>query len=144
MLLYWQVIEKSKSPTDRSLKDQMFLACNSLRNDLLSHNQYLRGRTLRLVSRIMHKGVIQPLSSAIVANLDHKSSYVRRNAVVCLYQVFIHFGSDIIGDIDEEIEKLLKNETDLSTKRNAFLLLHKTDPQKAMGYIQQQVNNQAL
>ena len=25
------------------------------------------------------------------------------------YQVYVHFGSDIIGDIDEEIEKLLKN-----------------------------------
>ena len=101
MLLYWEVIEKNKSVNDKSLKDEMFLACNSLRNDLLSHNEYLRGRTLRLVSRIMHKGVIEPLSSAIVTNLDHKSSYVRRNAVVCLYQVYVHFGSDIIGDIDE-------------------------------------------
>lgn len=38
LLLYWEVIEKSKSPNDPTLKDEMFLACNSLRSDLLSHN----------------------------------------------------------------------------------------------------------
>ena len=47
--------------------------------------------------------MIEPLASAITKNLDHKSSYVRRNAVVCLYNVFLHFGSDIIGDIDDEV-----------------------------------------
>ena len=108
MLLYWEVIEKSKSVNDPTLKDEMFLACNSLRGDLLSHNEFLRGRTLRLVSRIMHKGVIEPLSSAIVENINHKCAYVRRNTVVCLYNVFSNFGSDIIGDIDEEVEELLQ------------------------------------
>jgi coatomer subunit beta len=51
----------------------------------------------------MHKGVIEPLASAITNNLEHKSSYVRRNAVVCLYNVFITFGSDVIGDIDDDV-----------------------------------------
>jgi coatomer subunit beta len=69
MLLYWEIIEKSKSPTDKSLKEEVFLACNSLRSDLIGHNEYLRGRTLRLVSRIMHRGVIEPLASAISNNL---------------------------------------------------------------------------
>ena len=63
----------------------MILVCNSLRNDLLHPNEYLRGRTLRLVSRIMYKGVLEPLSSAIIESLEHKHSYVRRNAVVTLY-----------------------------------------------------------
>jgi coatomer subunit beta len=56
----------------------------------------------------MHKGVIEPLSNAITSNLAHKSAYVRRNAVICLYNIFMHFGSDIIGEIDDEIEELLK------------------------------------
>ncbi len=55
----------------------------------------------------MHRGVIEPLASAISNNLDHKSSYVRRNAVVCMYNVYLNFGSDIIGDIDDEVEELL-------------------------------------
>jgi hypothetical protein len=53
----------------------------------------------------------------------------------------MNFGSDIIGDIDEEIEQLLKTETDLSTKRNAFILLNKSNPEKAMEYLQQQINS---
>lgn len=122
----------------------MFLASNSLRNDLLHSNEYLRGRTLRLISRILHRGIVDPLANAIVENLTHKSSYVRRNAVVCLYQVFLSFGVEVIGDIDEEVEKLLLTETDLSTKRNAFLLLHHSNPQKAMLYIQNQMANQNL
>jgi len=33
----------------------MILVCNSLRNDLLHPNEYIRGRTLKLVSRIPHR-----------------------------------------------------------------------------------------
>jgi coatomer subunit beta len=83
----------------------------------------------------MHRGVIEPLATAITNNLQHKSAYVRRNAVICLYNIHMHFGSDIVGEIDDEIEELLKTETDLSTKRNAFLLLHKSNPQLAMNYL---------
>lgn len=42
---------------------------------------------------------------------------------MCLYEIFLNFGDDLISDLDELMEKLLLNETDLSTKRNAFLLL---------------------
>lgn len=66
MVLYWEIVEKTKSDTDLDLKDEMFLACNSLRNDLLSPNEYLRARTLRLISRCMHRGIIEPLSNAII------------------------------------------------------------------------------
>ena len=58
LVIYWEIIEKNKSATNTDLKDEMFLACNTLRNDLLSHNEYLRARTLRLISRCMHRGII--------------------------------------------------------------------------------------
>ena len=92
----------------------------------------------------MHKGVIEPLANAITSNLTHKSSYVRRNAVICLYNIYMHFGSDIIGEIDDEIEELLTKETDLSTKRNAFILLNKSNPKKAMEYLEGQINGQTV
>ncbi len=37
--------------------------------------------------------------------------------------------------------KLLSSETDLSTKRNAFLLLFHANQAKAMEYLQEQVTN---
>ena len=52
---------------------------------------------------------------------------MRRNAVLALYQIYLNFGDDLISDIDEMMDKLLKDETDLSTKRNAFALLFHTD-----------------
>ncbi len=63
----------------------MILVCNSLRNDLLHPNEFIRGKTLRLVSRIMYKEVLEPITSAIIDNLSHKHTYVRRNAILALY-----------------------------------------------------------
>lgn len=121
LLFYWEIIEKVNK--DGKLKDEMILVCNSLRNDLLHPNEFIRGKTLKLVSRIMYKGVLEPLTEAITENLEHKHTYVRRNAIVALYNIFLNFQDDLIPDIDEYMEKILLNETDLSTKRNAFLLL---------------------
>lgn len=50
LLFYWEVIEKTNP--NGSLKDEMILVCNSLRKDLLHPNEYIRGRTLKLLSRI--------------------------------------------------------------------------------------------
>jgi coatomer subunit beta len=52
-----------------------------------------------------------------------------------LYEVFLNFGDDLISDLDEMMEKLILNETDLSTKRNAFLLLFHANQQKALEYL---------
>jgi len=38
----------------------------------------------------------------------------------------------------------LKTETDLSTKRNAFILLNKSNPKLAMEYLETQVKNQSV
>jgi coatomer subunit beta len=53
LLFYWEAIEKVNP--NGNLKDEMILVCNSLRNDLLHPNEYIRGRTLKLVSRIPHR-----------------------------------------------------------------------------------------
>jgi len=50
LLFYWEVIEKTNP--NGGLKDEMILVCNSLRKDLLHPNEYIRGRTLKLLSRI--------------------------------------------------------------------------------------------
>lgn len=55
-----KIIEKEDQ--NGNLKDELYLVNNSLRNDLLHPNEYIRGRTLRLLMRVMHKGVLEPLS----------------------------------------------------------------------------------
>lgn len=65
-------------------------------------------------------------------NVKHKNIYVRKNAVVCLYEIYLAFGDDMISDMDELMETLLTTEQDLSTKRNAFLLLFHANQNKAL------------
>ena len=50
LFLYWEIVEKTK--VDGTVKDEITLAVNALRKDLDSPNEYIRGRTLRLVSKI--------------------------------------------------------------------------------------------
>lgn len=39
---------------------------------------------------------------------------------------------------------MLKTETDLSTKRNAFILLNKCNPEKAMEYLLAQISSDSI
>jgi coatomer subunit beta len=84
--LYWEVIEKTN--LDGTIKEELILACNALRKDLLSPNEFIRGRTLRLVSKITLKSILENLMEAVSQNLNHRHYYVRRNAIMCIYNVF--------------------------------------------------------
>lgn len=86
LFLYWEVVEKVN--LDGTVKDEITLACNALRKDLLSSNEYIRGRTLRLVSKISIKSILENLVNAVIENLSHRHFYVRRNAIMCIYSIF--------------------------------------------------------
>jgi coatomer subunit beta len=86
LFLYWEIIEKTNY--DGTIKEELILACNALRKDLLSPNEFIRGRTLRLVSKITIKSILENLMEAISQNLAHRHFYVRRNAIMCLYNIF--------------------------------------------------------
>ena len=46
LFLFWEIIDKQNK--DGKIKDEFILVCNSLRKDLESPNEYVRGRVLRL------------------------------------------------------------------------------------------------
>jgi coatomer subunit beta len=73
------------------LKQEMILVCNSIRNDLLHPNEYIRGRTLRMLMRVMHIGILEPLKPSILENITHTCPYVRRNCVALLYKIYLKF-----------------------------------------------------
>lgn len=56
---------------------------------------------------------------------------------MCLYNIFQTTGMELVEDFIGEIEKMCTTETDLSTKRNAFILLFNMDQPKALVFIQQ-------
>ena len=67
--------------------------------------------------RLRFYKILEPLIEAILKNLGHKHSYVRRNAVMCVFAIVKTFGLDVIPTAVEDVEQLLVVEGDLSTKR---------------------------
>jgi len=85
LFLYWEIVEKTN--VDGTVKDEITLAVNALRKDLDSPNEFVRGRTLRLCSKITVPQIIEDLIDAVITNLRHRNTYVRRNAIMCIYAV---------------------------------------------------------
>lgn len=133
LMIYWESIEKTNP--DGSIKDEMVMLCNALRNDLLSPNEFVRARTLRLVSKMKYREMMDTLLQPVLECLTHRHPYVRRNAVMCVYSIYTAFGEDTLPDAVERIDALLATETDLSTRRNSLLFLFEASPSTAMRYL---------
>lgn len=54
---------------------------------------------------------------------------------MCLYSIYQNTGTELIEDCVDAIENLLINETDLSTKRNAFFLLFHLSQEKSLNFL---------
>ena len=67
LFLYWEIVEKTN--VDGTVKDEITLAVNALRKDLDSSNEFIRGRTLRLVSKISVQQIVEDLVDAVITNL---------------------------------------------------------------------------
>jgi len=133
LTIYWEIVDKVKENGD--LKEEMILVCNALRNDLMHANEYICGSTLRLLCKMKYYRILEPLKEAVLRNLSHRHSYVRRNAVMCVYSIVKSFGLEVLPEAPEDIEQLLLVEGDLSTKRNAFLMLMHCDQDRAIKYV---------
>eukprot|EP00884_Botryococcus_braunii_P022038 jgi/Botrbrau1/8518/Bobra.0029s0022.1 len=122
LLLYLETIEKTDA--QGKLLPEMILICQNLRNNLQHPNEYIRGMTLRFLCRIHEEEILEPLIPSILACLEHRHSYVRRNAVLAINSLYkLPKGELLLVDAPELIEKVLQTEQDLSTKRNAFQFL---------------------
>jgi len=58
--------------------------------DLQHPNEFIRGSTLRFLCKLKEHELIEPLMPAIRACLEHRHSYVRRNAVLAIYTIYRH------------------------------------------------------
>eukprot|EP01104_Vermistella_antarctica_P008860 TRINITY_DN2254_c0_g1_i1.p1 TRINITY_DN2254_c0_g1~~TRINITY_DN2254_c0_g1_i1.p1 ORF type:complete len:988 (+),score=320.12 TRINITY_DN2254_c0_g1_i1:123-3086(+) len=132
LLVYWEVVDKRSE--DNKLLPEFILVCNDLRNDLNHPNEYVRGTTLRFLCKLKEPELLEPLVPSVRANLEHRHSYVRRNAVLALYSIFKDFES-LVPDAPELMFNFLCTEGDHSCKRNAFMMLVNTAQDKAVEYL---------
>lgn len=77
---------------------------------------------------------MEPLVPAIKTCLSHRHPYVRRNAVLTAYSIVRQF-PDLYPDATDDIIKLIDDESDSGTRRNAFVMLFNCQQDKALLYL---------
>eukprot|EP00737_Agarophyton_chilense_P000990 gb/GEZJ01001101.1/.p1 GENE.gb/GEZJ01001101.1/~~gb/GEZJ01001101.1/.p1 ORF type:complete len:948 (-),score=170.00 gb/GEZJ01001101.1/:5517-8360(-) len=135
-LYYLEIADKHDS--DGKMLPEMILVCNMVRNELVHPNEYTRGVALRFVCKIHDAEILEPLIPAIRQNLEHRHSFVRRNAVQAILTIFEKF-EFLIPDAAELVEEFLTNEGDLAARRNAFVMLCQSDQERAIAYLNRNV-----
>lgn len=139
LLLYLEIIDKTDSRG--KVLPEMILICQNLRNNLQHPNEYIRGVTLRFLCRLNESEIIEPLIPSILANLEHRHPFVRRNAVLAVMSVYkLPQGEQLLDSAPEIVEKFLSSEQDPSSKRNAFLMLFSCAQDRAVNYLFQNID----
>jgi len=135
-LYYLEIVDKRGE--DGKMLPEMILVCNMVRMELENPNEYSRGSALRFVCKLHDADLVEPLISAIRPNLEHRHSFVRRNAVHAIHHVYAKF-EHLIPDAPEIVEAFLSNEVDLACRRNAFLMLCQCDQERAVMHLLQNI-----
>ena len=100
-------------------------------------NEYIRGATLRFLQKISKDAeLLEPLIPICRSCLEHRHSYVRKNAVFAIYAIYREF-ENLIPDAPELIQTFLAAESDSTCKRNAFVFLSNCAMPRAVEYILQ-------
>ena len=98
-------------------------------------NEYIRGATLRFLQKISRDvELLEPLIPTCRSCLEHRHSYVRKNAVFAVYSIHREF-EHLIPDAPELMHTFLIAETDSTCKRDAFVFLVHCSMQKAVEYV---------
>ncbi|KII93074.1 hypothetical protein PLICRDRAFT_35248 [Plicaturopsis crispa FD-325 SS-3] len=130
---YWEVCPKYDE--NGKLKQEMILVVNAIRNDLQHPNEYIRGATLRFLQKIAKDAeLLEPLIPTCRSCLEHRHSYVRKNAVFAVYSIYREF-EHLIPDAPELMQTFLAAESDATCKRNAFVFLAHCSIPKAVEWI---------
>ncbi|KAK9449770.1 adaptin N terminal region-domain-containing protein [Limtongia smithiae] len=126
---YWEICPKLNP--DGKLKQEMILVCNAIRNDLQHPNEYIRGATLRFLSKLKEAELLEPLIPSVRSCLEHRHAYVRKNAVFAVYSIF-SLSENLMPDAAELVMNFIETESDTICKRNAFVVLANIFPEGAV------------
>lgn len=132
LLIFWEIVPKTSG--EGKLLHEMILVCDAYRKDLQHPNEFIRGSTLRFLCKLKEPELLDPLMPAIRACLEHRHSYVRRNAVLAVFTIYRNFDF-LIPDAPEMMLAFLEAEQDASCKRNAFMMLLHVDQARALDYL---------
>ena len=83
LTLYWEITPKYDD--QRKLVPEMILVCNALLTGLNHANEYVRGSMLRFLCKLREPELLDPLIPTIKECLEHRHSYVRKNAALAVF-----------------------------------------------------------
>ena len=138
---YEEVRDPSSAGAKKKLLPEMILVCNALMNDLNHPNEYVRGSMLRFLCKVKDEEILAPLIASIKSCLTHTSPYVRKNAALAVFHAHRLFAETLIPDGPELIEAFILQETDMCSRRNAFLMLFNQSEETAIAYLAQEIDN---
>lgn len=138
LYFYWEIVQKLDS--DGKLKQEMILVCNAIQKDLQHPNEYIRGNTLRFLTKLHEPELLEQLIPSARACLEHRHAYVRKYAIFAIYSIY-QVSDHLIPDAPEIINDFLLVETDPTCKRNAFISLGNLDREAALRYIQENISS---
>jgi len=118
---------------------QMILVCNFVQQDLVHANEYMRGVALRFVQKLKYTQLIEPLVPSILQNLTARHAFVRRNAACTMFAVFTDF-PELLVDAPDKMNTFLAAESDMSAKRNALLMLFRSDEELAVQWLSENLD----
>ncbi|WVR08094.1 hypothetical protein IAU60_005140 [Kwoniella sp. DSM 27419] len=129
---YWEICPKLDDAG--KLKQEMILVVNAIRNDLQHPNEYIRGATLRFLQKIREAELLEPLVPIVRSCMEHRHSFVRKNAVFAAYTIYQDH-EHLIPDAPELLDTFLAAESDSTCKRNAFVTLCNISQPTAVRYL---------
>ncbi|EIW71578.1 hypothetical protein TREMEDRAFT_71204 [Tremella mesenterica DSM 1558] len=128
---YWEICPKLDD--NGKLKQEMILVCNAIRNDLQHPNEYIRGATLRFLQKIRESELLEPLVPTVRSCLEHRHSFVRKNAVFAVWTIYQDHEQLIL--MHGTSGHFLAAESDSTCKRNAFVALCNISQSTAVRYV---------
>lgn len=133
LMLFWEIVPKYDS--EKKLLPEMILVCNALRNDLNHSNEYVRGSMLRFLCKLREPEIIEPLVPSIKSCLNHRHSYVRKNAALAVYHIHKHHGPALVPDGADIMNCFIVAENEIGSRRNAFLMLFNEAEEVAIEFL---------
>ncbi|CEP62032.1 coatomer subunit beta LALA0_S04e06194g [Lachancea lanzarotensis] len=136
LYFYWEIVPKLDS--EGKLKQEMILVCNAIQHDLQHPNEYIRGNTLRFLTKLREADLLEQMVPAVRQCLEYRHAYIRKYAILAVYSIF-KVSEHLIPDAPQIIDSFLVAETDPICKRNAFLGLAELDRESALNYLQENI-----
>ncbi|KAF2131305.1 Coatomer, beta subunit [Dothidotthia symphoricarpi CBS 119687] len=133
-LMYFFFEVCPKHDAQGKLRQEWILVCNAIRFDLQAPNEYVRGNTLRFVTKLRDAELVEPLLQPVRQCLTHRHAYVRKNATFAVAAIFTHL-PELMPDAPDMLTTFLDEESDPTCKRNAFAALSSISHEKALEYL---------